>query len=139
MRLRCDPADGLCCENQGLLQKVFNLHNLTFMRPQLSTVFSQIQACGLLLCQKRHCINSKETYSNCMKSNHLTRSCMTGIISPCICFFFFFFKYHFPFVLPELISQSFFNLLQFGRTFIRASWPQFLVLSLFPLHLHIWY
>lgn len=90
MRLRCDPADGLCCENQGLLQKVFNLHNLTFMRPQLSTVFSQIQACGLLLCQKRHCINSKETYSNCMKSNHLTRSCMTGIISPCICFFFFF-------------------------------------------------
>lgn len=67
MRLHCDPAEGLCYENWGVLQKVFTLYSYL---DAYVDVGENAALCGVLsepsilfapMCVKSHHINSKET------------------------------------------------------------------------------
>lgn len=65
MRFRCDPPDGLGCENWGGLQHVFTLYGYleAYMgvgeKAALYGVLSERSILFALMCVKSHCINSK--------------------------------------------------------------------------------
>lgn len=66
MRLHCDPAEGLCCENWGVLQKVFTLYSYldayvdVCENAALRGVLSEPSILFARMCVKSHHINSKE-------------------------------------------------------------------------------